>query len=307
MLASTLLALAVLPAPSLPVTAVDRPVIHRKVAAPVASATVADSACDLSKAPHHSKVPQKAGLSKFRKAILREAEGELGLVSPSQDGLTIPMVMTTKKGADRLLEYSMVSYGTNVDGWLGSVGPMFAKNQKHITWCGIFALWAIKSAASVTAKDYASSMGKALNNPLVAVVAGAFYDFYAPAYTDDSKWSSYRKLEWRNGAGITVPSGNTRKSKLPVGVSTWFSKHQAPPIEPGDIGYVDIPLASPPPNSDGFSHHHFLVEKIHQMGSHIVYYTIEGNFHNQQVMRWKRCYKNNEGIHAFYDVDALAN
>ncbi|MCA9651805.1 MAG: hypothetical protein H6712_03550 [Myxococcales bacterium] len=266
------------------------------------------TAFDLSQAPDVAEVPQQADLSEHRLAILRQAAGELGLVEPHTAGITIPPSTVTKKGADRLLEYTMVAFGTDVNGWLGSFNALIAKDHKHTTWCGIFALWAVKTGAAVIAKDYAGALALAMSNPRLAFLAESFFDFYEPDYTDGDRWSTYKDLEWRAGPGITFPTGQgpQRHAKAPQALSRWTSRGERPPIKPGDIGYVNIPLANPPPGSDGFSHHHFLVEKIHRVGNQVVYYTIEGNFHDQQVLRWKRSPGAIEDIHAFYDIDTLA-
>src|SRR5690606_15717800 len=95
----------------LPTVKVKRPKTSLPDMKVKAAPSVKATPCDLSKAPPVSAVPQAPGLSKFRKAVLRKAAEEIGQVRVDEAGISIPPY-TAKKGADRLLEYSIVAYGS---------------------------------------------------------------------------------------------------------------------------------------------------------------------------------------------------
>ncbi|HLT39337.1 MAG TPA: hypothetical protein VK034_23800, partial [Enhygromyxa sp.] len=280
-------------------------------------------------------VPIPANLDPLRLKIIERARGELGKVDvkpakPIQ--VYIPWALETVKlkgGIDRLAEYSAVAYGSNAGAWANkdSLRKLVEWGNKHTTWCGIFALWAVKMGAGVAASNYEDDWNTVLGSygvlqTIVDLLAPNFLP-QPPGYLPDKY--TYIGLQWgpdgiyryiedpspfdmtetkevmdANGVTKTI-DGEVRHKLSPTPIVNWLkTKKSVPPIKPGDIGYTQEPSF----DSNGVrlkdpTNHHYIIERVLEVDGKYIYFTIEGNYwslssqKDQAVVRNFRVYDPN--------------
>lgn len=289
-------------------------------------------------------VPIDANLSPLRRAIIDRARGELGKVEGKPDnpvswknpitGKTIKL----KVGIDRLFEYTAVAFGTNVSSWLNAteMEELMTEGQKHTTWCGIFALWALKTGAGVAASDFAQPLQAVVDaKPALAAMVALVSHIFTPPGMSSSNKQLYQNIQWDTGGvflydsqnssvlvmdGDISGSGNVSGAKHqlhPTGIQDWLIKKKSvPPIKPGDIGFTQE-------LSPTKTNHLYVIERILEVDGKYIYFTVEGNYNsaskptkNQMVVRNYRVYvpgydyKNpsipsRHVIEAWYDIEEM--
>jgi len=284
-------------------------------------------------------VPVPSDLSPLRSLAITLARNELGKIdSNPSPPRTEPWSLghEVKIGAVRLAEYNAVAYGTNAGQWAnyGTLTALVSAGKKHTTWCGIFALWAVKMGAGVTASNYRGYwdvLGEKFPQvaPLLAFIGSLFIPEPDGSMPDKNR---YKKLQWAPG-GIylyhgqdldPLKAGKEEDKQLlsPTPIKNWLlRKKTVPPIRPGDIGYTREPIFKNGVRQAGLTNHHYIVERVMEVDGKYVYFTIEGNYFshsttkNQAVVRNYRVYdpsydptKAASGRHvieSFYDIELL--
>lgn len=281
-------------------------------------------------------VPVDAGLSPMRSLVIALARNELGKIDPNPNPpRTEPWSLGkhVKVGAVRLAEYNAVAYGSNAGQWANPVEltALVSAGKKHTTWCGIFALWAVKMGAGVTASPYREgweALGQKFGSiaPLITFLGTLFTPEPDGFMPDKAK---YQKVQWAPGGmylylaedldPFKAGSEESKAKLTPTAIVSWLTNQKTvPPIRPGDIGYTRERN-----QSGGTTNHHYIIERVMEVDGKYIYFTIEGNYwsyhtkRDQSVVRNYRVYDPHYNpatshggrhvIESFYDIDTLAN
>lgn len=204
------------------------------------------------------------GVSQFRRTIIDTAAAEIGIVSdsPGEDGF--------KTGWAHLIDYFKVSWPDNNLDFVARTFPKtvtrrdmlktpVGKGETKISeWCGIFALWAVKTAS----RKHEAQQPEFCGPPPVLSASSDFRGQLLP-------WT-----EWRNGHIEGLPYRSVYKKKedgnRPTLEEVARRKADLSGLQPGDIVLFD-----------GDGHHQAIVERV--SGTHV--FTIDGNTYCQLVSR----------------------